>query len=104
MPALYLGPPSGASRCGAAWPGRSWAAAAAVLQGRGGGGQGLSCRGGTHCGHPVPIPPGHGWNKAKWLRGDLLRAEPKAEQPWDVAENHKERFFMAFLSPPLEQL
>lgn len=60
--------------------------------------------GGTHCGHRVPSPPGHGWNKAKWLRGDLLRAKPKAEQPWDVAENHKERFFMAFLSPPLEQL
>lgn len=58
VPALYLGPPSGASRCGAAWPGRSWAAAAAVLQGRGGGGQGLSCRGGHPLRSPCPQPTG----------------------------------------------
>lgn len=58
VPALYLGPPSGASRCGAAWPGRSWAAAAAVLQGRGGGGQGLSCRGGHPLRSPCPHPTG----------------------------------------------
>lgn len=54
MPGLYLGPPSGASRCVAAWPGRSWVAAVAVLQSREAGGQGLSCQG-----HPLQVPVSH---------------------------------------------